>query len=119
VKALAAALCLSAAGVAAQDADCAHALTQQEMNLCAAEEYRAADKVLNDEWRLTIGWAREVGLEEDLRAAQRAWIAYRDAACAVEAAVWEGGSMAPLIHATCLTRLTRARTDDLVMLRGN
>lgn len=118
MKALAVALCFCAGAAAAQDVDCARAVAQQDMNWCAAEEYRAADKVLNDEWRLTIGWAREVGLEEDLRAAQRAWIAYRDAACAVEAAVWEGGSMAPLIHATCMTRLTRARTDDLVMLRA-
>lgn len=111
-------LCLWAGAAAAQDVDCARAMTQQDMNLCAAEEYRAADAMLNAEWRATLDVAKNAGLEAQLRAAQRAWIAYRDAACSVEAAVWEGGSMAPLIHATCLTRLTRTRTDDLVMLRS-
>lgn len=118
MKALAVVLCLSAGAAAAQKVDCANAMAQQDMNLCAAQEYQAADAVLNAEWRVTLDWARGAGLEAELRAAQRAWIAYRDAACGVEAAVWEGGSMAPLILSTCMTRLTRARTDDLVMLRA-
>ncbi len=108
-----------ATAAGAQEVDCATATAQQDMNWCAAEAYRAADAALNAEWTLTTGWAQEVGLEESLRGAQRAWIAFRDAACEVEAAVWEGGSMQPLIHATCMTRLTEARTGDLALLRGN
>jgi uncharacterized protein YecT (DUF1311 family) len=112
------ALCVVAGAAGAQEMDCAQAVAQQDMNWCAAEDYRAADAALNAEWRVTVDWARGVGLEEDLRAAQRAWIAFRDAACEVEAGVWEGGSMAPLIHATCMTRLTEARTTDLILLGG-
>lgn len=116
---IAAAVWLTAAGAAvAQEVDCGAAVTQQDMNFCAAEEYRAADADLNAVWRRTVTWAEGAGLEEDLRAAQRAWIAFRDAACGVEAAVYAGGSMAPLVKATCLTRLTRARTADLVLLTG-
>jgi uncharacterized protein YecT (DUF1311 family) len=110
---------LTAAGAAgAQETDCGAAVTQQDMNFCAAEEYRAADSDLNAVWRRTVTWAQGAGLEDDLRAAQRAWIAFRDAACGVEAAVYAGGSLAPLVHATCMTRLTKARSADLVLLSG-
>ncbi|MFM4877940.1 lysozyme inhibitor LprI family protein [Aeromonas caviae] len=50
---------------------------------------------------------------ERLRTAQRAWIAFRDAQCRYEAGVYEGGSMAPMVHSSCLTQLTEARTKDL------
>lgn len=30
-----------------------------------------------------------------------------------EAGVYEGGSMAPMVHSSCLTQLTEARTKDL------
>lgn len=112
-------LCLTAGAASAQDVDCTKAVAQQDMNACAAEEYRAADAELNAVWRDTMSWAGGVSLDDELRVAQRAWIAFRDAACGVEAAVWEGGSMAPLIHATCMTRLTRARIADLQILSGN
>lgn len=117
--AVTAAFCGLATAAGAQEVDCATATAQQDMNWCAAEEYRVADAALNAERKMTVDWAREAGLEEDLRGAQRAWITFRDAACGVEAAVWEGGSMEPLIHATCMTRLTEARTADLALLRGN
>jgi uncharacterized protein YecT (DUF1311 family) len=119
MRGLAVVLCLWAGAAAAQKVDCVNPLVQQDMNYCAAEEYREADAELNATWRDAIAWAEEVGLEDDLRTAQRAWITFRDAACAVETAVWEGGSMAPLIHATCMTRLTRARTTDLGLVAEN
>ncbi|MFQ2812649.1 lysozyme inhibitor LprI family protein [Aeromonas caviae] len=50
---------------------------------------------------------------ERLRTAQRAWIAFRDAQCRYEVGVYEGGSMAPMVHSSCLTQLTEARTKDL------
>ncbi|MFM5077672.1 lysozyme inhibitor LprI family protein, partial [Aeromonas caviae] len=50
---------------------------------------------------------------ERLRTAQRAWITFRDAQCRYEAGVYEGGSMAPMVHSSCLTQLTEARTKDL------
>lgn len=112
-------ICAIAGTAAAQEVDCATAVAQQDMNACAAEEYRAADATLNAVWPGAVSWARGAGLEEELRTAQRAWIAFRDAACAVEAGAWAGGTMEPYANAACMTRLTVARTMDLRVLVGD
>lgn len=102
-------------GAAAQEPDCSNPLTQRDMNHCAYLAWQAADGDLND----TYGWAREVaagwepGAGDALRDAQRAWITYRDAACAAEGWLFHGGSMEPLIVHSCMENLTRRRTEDL------
>jgi uncharacterized protein YecT (DUF1311 family) len=48
-----------------------------------------------------------------LRDAQRAWIPFRDAACAAEAQIARGGTAMGFVTLLCLDRLTRARTEDL------
>ncbi|AJE48109.1 lysozyme inhibitor LprI family protein [Celeribacter indicus] len=99
----------------AQEVDCASAMTQTDMNICAARAHAAADADLNETYRaamdsLSAGRPEVAGA---LRDAQRKWIPYRDAACAAEGAVYEGGSIRPLIVSSCLERLTRVRTADI------
>ena len=55
----------------------------------------------------------ERGGAEKLREAQRAWIPFRDAACAVEGWPMRGGSAEPLLVYGCLTKLTEQRISDL------
>ncbi|WP_268807994.1 lysozyme inhibitor LprI family protein [Roseisalinus antarcticus] len=99
---------------AAQDLDCSRSdLPQQAMNACAYREFEAADATLNAVWSDAIAFARSHDAGDALLSAQRAWLPYRDAACAAEAALFDGGSMAPLIRNTCLTALTEERTDHL------
>jgi uncharacterized protein YecT (DUF1311 family) len=81
--------------------------TQMEMNACAASDYSRADEELNAVWR-------KLPKSKELLAAQRAWIAYRDAECSFRRAQFEGGSIAPLIYATCLSELTRQRTKIFI-----
>jgi uncharacterized protein YecT (DUF1311 family) len=101
----------------AQDAvvDCENAMTQRDMNICSYEDYIAADRALNDTyaWALarTEDWG--FGTQDALRAAQRAWIPYRDAACHAEGQLHEGGSIRPLIENTCKATLTTRRTQDM------
>ena len=45
-----------------------------------------------------------------LREMQRAWIAFRDAACAYEFAQWSGGTGGNPAHAACAMRLTAEQT---------
>ncbi len=100
--------------VAAIADDCTAPQTQQAMNSCAAQAYDEADAELNVIYRRAVDAADSLpDGEEMLRDAQRAWIAFRDAACDLEALSTEGGSMQPLIFASCLERLTWARIDDL------
>ena len=58
------------------------------------------------------------GAVVNLRAAQRAWITFRDAACAAEGYQMHGGSAEPMVIYGCRARLTEARLADLQYL-GN
>jgi len=48
-----------------------------------------------------------------LRDAQRAWIAYRDANCAMEYGLWGAGSMRQIAGADCQMRMTAERMLEL------
>jgi uncharacterized protein YecT (DUF1311 family) len=109
---------------------CPGAETQYEMNQCMARHYQDADRRLNDLYKRieTLLEAQlkdaanskdaaqakyeEAGLE-DLRAAARAWISYRDAQCEAARQRFEGGSMAPMIYSRCMWRATEHRIEDL------
>jgi uncharacterized protein YecT (DUF1311 family) len=104
---------------------CADPQDQQTMNHCAYQDFLAADKALNAQWKLTSDemkardrdldrtWDKAPGHMATLLTAQRAWLKYRDAHCASEGNQFRGGSMEPLIVATCRTSLTEARTKQL------
>lgn len=49
-----------------------------------------------------------------LRAAQSAWLRWREAGCAFEASALEGGSLAGVIMAGCLAETTAARAVSLI-----
>ena len=98
----------------AQAVDCGNAATQMDMNICAAQEFDAADGDLNATYQLAMSeWlgGRDTSNGQALLAAQRAWLAYRDAHCAAAASIYEGGSIQPMIYSLCLTDLTRTRTE--------
>ncbi|MEQ8345196.1 MAG: lysozyme inhibitor LprI family protein [Sneathiellaceae bacterium] len=109
------------AAVAAEAGDCTSPQTNLAMQECADANYRAADAALNAAYGEVMGRLRQMdkedgpdsGLADALKAAQRAWIPFRDGQCAWEAGFFTGGSIAPLIRLTCLTELTRARTGQL------
>ncbi|HEX8257301.1 MAG TPA: lysozyme inhibitor LprI family protein [Allosphingosinicella sp.] len=104
--------------------DCANPMAQQEMNRCAARGFEQADAELNAQWRLTLaavragdgdpieGDTRPSG-EARLREAQRAWVSFRDAHCAVHGYQARGGSLEPLLLDGCRAALTRERTRQL------
>lgn len=95
----------------AQDA-CPDNATQTGLNECAADHLRSADERLNDLYadirRRLAGDADRTAL---LLRAQRAWVAFRDAECALAASGAAGGSIQPMIVAGCLDRLTRTRIE--------
>ncbi|MGR3837196.1 MAG: lysozyme inhibitor LprI family protein [Cognatishimia sp.] len=108
--------------LSAQEVDCNNAMTQMDMNFCAAQSYGYADEDLNLAYQLARAQAKQMDeyLQEGevpsatmLRDAQRAWITFRDLACDVESTLVRGGSMQPLIYYSCLERETRNRTESL------
>jgi len=120
-----AALLLSLAAAQEPEWNCDDPQAQQEMNWCAAQDFHRADAALNAQWKLTAAEmkrrdADQGPLEASQRAhfdmlleAQRAWLKYRDAQCELEGFKFRGGTMEPLIVATCRTVLTEARTKEL------
>ncbi len=93
----------------------ARAQTQSEMNAEAAAELQKANAALNAVYKKMRALQDEAGGAR-LKAAQKAWIAFRDAQAAFEAAHSEGGSIYPLELANAKTRLTETRTEELEAL---
>lgn len=97
---------------AVQADDCANATTQGDMNQCAAQETKAADKELNNLYKqITARLKDNAEAKQLLVKAQRAWIGFRDAECSFSASGVEGGSVYPMIHNECLTAVTKARVE--------
>lgn len=113
-RTLFAVMALLASGAALAD-ECSSANTQTEMNQCAAAQYQAADKKLNDTWQQAL--QRAVGKQQTLlKQAQQAWIALRDADCAFLASGAEGGSMQPMLVSQCMTDKSVERESFLASL---
>lgn len=91
---------------------CANPQSQAEMNQCAANDYIAADTVLNQVYQKLVA-----KLDEDekaqLKEAQNAWLKYRDTNCDFVADQFKGGTMRPMIYAGCLADVTKKRTSEL------
>jgi uncharacterized protein YecT (DUF1311 family) len=111
--------------VAAQDTDCTDPVTQQDMNICAEEDWQAADVDLNRAYKQVMATMKEMdadlpeelrGAAAALRDAQRAWISYRDANCTAAGFMMRGGSAEPLLVYGCLRALTESRTQELLDL---
>lgn len=111
--------------LAAQEVDCADAVTQMDMNICAEEEWQAADAELNSTYQEVMAGMKQMdadlpeelqGAEVALREAQRAWIGYRDANCTAAGFKMRGGSAEPLLVYGCLRSLTETRTQELLEL---
>ena len=105
--------------------DCEAPDSFEVVEMCGQAAFAEADAALNETYGLALTQARvlterlalegaplETPAEEMLRDAQRAWVAFRDAACAAEATLG-GTEAAELVALDCLTRLTARRAADL------
>ena len=102
--------------------NCQNPQTQTEMNICAGQDYRSADVALNHAYKSAMVAMKDMdanlppnlkGAVKTLRAAQRAWIPFRDKACEAEGFMARGGSMESMLVGSCLADVTRTRTKEL------
>ncbi|MGL5251086.1 MAG: lysozyme inhibitor LprI family protein [Vibrionaceae bacterium] len=103
-------LCVSAALNAATP--CHDLDTQLEMNECASQQFEIAEKKLNITYKKVLAQLEEHRVSK-FKQAQANWQNYRKAECTYQASAYQGGSIYPLIYATCLERLTTQRRSDL------
>jgi uncharacterized protein YecT (DUF1311 family) len=115
-------LAAAAPAAAEDDIDCSNAVAQAEMNICAEQDFEAADAELNTVWKNARKAAKEMdsdlsddlkGADKALLAAQRAWIGYRDAECELDGFQARGGTMEPQLMSSCKAGMTRVRTKEL------
>jgi uncharacterized protein YecT (DUF1311 family) len=92
---------------------CANAQTQVEMNECQGREYKKADAALNVVYKQLMAKIDNEGERAALKAAQQAWIKFRDADCEFESYQNKGGTIYPLVYSGCLTVLTQERSKRL------
>ena len=106
--------------------------SEHEMRICAHDDYVAADRKLNVQWRKTIAAVRRqeistknirefLGLgspAESLINAQRAWLTFREQSCRTEERI-SVGSVHTRKYFECMEALTKARTRQLYDLSRN
>ena len=111
-----------APSVQAQDVNCKEPQTQLDMTICAKKDWEVADAELNAAYKAAMAAMKQtdsylsadlMGAAETLKAAQRAWIPFRDKACESYGFLARGGSMEPMLVLQCRADLTRQRTSEL------
>ncbi len=118
MKALLAALTfvlLSGSAVRAQDEkiDCtSQSLNMRELDQCAGRVFKAADARLEALYRLLMK-KYDAPNGALLAAAQKSWLAWRDAECSYETNGTAGGSINAMMWTKCRTAKTEARFKEL------
>ena len=86
------------------------------MIACTSRELRLWDDKLNlhyGDLRAVLRLKDATNRREALLTAQRAWIAYRDAECAQSSLLFEGGTLARVVHVGCVNQMTAERAIQL------
>jgi len=93
--------------------DCADQ-TQMGLDQCADAAYKKTDAKLNAVYRQIVArLAGDADTKARLVAAQKAWIAFRDAECKFRAGNAEGGSIYPMLVIQCRDALEQKRIEEL------
>lgn len=111
---LASALSAVPSAINAQNLNCESPQTTLESKQCLGIELDAVDGELNRVYN-ALRADQDDEANELLKAAQRAWITYRDTECARVADVVRGGTLAGVLELSCHVDLTKTRTEELAL----
>ncbi len=95
---------------------CRNASTTAAMRACENARYQAADLRLNGLFAQLMK-DLDPSRREKLRAAQRAWLQFRDANAEFLASAAAGGTLEPLLRITALADMTEARAAGLAKVK--
>ncbi|WP_296680076.1 lysozyme inhibitor LprI family protein [Novosphingobium sp.] len=117
-------------GIDGEPVNCIEAEQAADVTRCELDNFQAAEKALEQQLEKTITVLRnaderidhqsnkEPGFLPTLRAAQRAWLTYRDETCVLERLSAQGDGPATMLEYICKTSMTEQRTTDLFLLAG-
>jgi len=109
---LEAAFCAEPAVPSTSSAACEDAQTTAAMRACENARYRKADAAMTAEYQALLSRLDAAG-QAKLRAAQGAWLKFRDAEASFQADMARGGTLAPLLRTSTLADLTESRLHQL------
>ena len=106
---------------------CADPQGQEHINRCNELNFETAEMALEEQWEVTAQQMRALDQQDDgapvlpgyyetVLSAQHAWLAYRDAECAADAALAgrsSGHSVEVALEQQCKTHLTQLRVKQL------
>lgn len=92
--------------------DCKNATTQSDMNICANQDFKRSDALLNQAYKQKMSQLN-ADQQKKLKVAQRNWITFRDSDCDLQSSGVAGGSVQPMVYAQCLQSKTEQRTAEL------
>ena len=101
----------------AATAPCRDAAPNAEMTRCFMSEFQTADKELNaayNQIRQVLGLPDQASFPT----AQRLWVRFRNANCAAERDLYQGGSAGPTAYFACMEADARQRTAELKTMYG-
>ncbi|MFD1703386.1 lysozyme inhibitor LprI family protein [Methylopila henanensis] len=91
--------------------ECSNADSQAKLNECYGNAFKKTDSELNKLYKeIERRLSDDPDTKKSLVVAQRAWVAFRDAECNLQAS--GGGSAAGMTYPICLSRLTENRIQD-------
>ena len=97
-----------------KESQCANVVMTLDLTNCLAKARDAADAQLSAAYK-QLRSKLDAADSQRLVAAQRLWIQYRDANCAAERGLYEGGTAASPAYLACLEAMTRARLKELAV----
>lgn len=101
---------------------CATQANTLEINACLSRTLAARERALDASYQALLRRLAPADRHDDtdyhravehLKAAQQAWIRFRDADCQGRVVLYEGGSIRGAVHAGCLIRHAEQRTQAL------
>jgi uncharacterized protein YecT (DUF1311 family) len=90
--------------------------TTPEVERCLAADLARADAELNRYYTTAMARLakdRQTATVSQLRASERAWVAYRDAECDAVYEQWKDGTIRGAMALGCRLRVTKARTNTI------
>jgi len=92
---------------------CANPSTTPAVGACLHKQLDAADAEMNRVYREVLSALEDEGAKSELRKAQRAWLAYRDASAGFMEAWYRGGTGVGAYRTQHVLELTKERTATL------
>jgi uncharacterized protein YecT (DUF1311 family) len=98
-------------------APCRNVATTVDVSNCFGIASKDADRKLNQVYAQVLS-SLQAEDQQNLRAAQRLWLQFRDATCRAERSLYGQGTGATPAYLACLEEVTSQRTADLQTTYG-